>query len=101
MGEGAEYLNDQEDMFEDYHEVRRLFLGESLYKQASKYVHRYNKAVITKINYMMECPTCQKQITKKTKYHKFCSNKGKGNCKDRYHNIIKSINEYVEESSTS
>ena len=33
-----------------------------------------------------QCPTCGKAV--KNPRAKFCSNKGRGNCKDRYHNEV-------------
>lgn len=33
------------------------------------------------------CPGCAKPFLKKHWRQQFCSNKGKGNCKDLYHNV--------------
>ena len=52
------------------------------------------KARIAEKNALIKCPLCRVDFVKKTKSQCFCSNsrsrKG-GNCKDRYHNIMKII----------
>ncbi len=37
----------------------------------------------------IRCKNCGKEIVKKSYQHKFCSNKGRGNCKDKFHNSLK------------
>jgi len=45
----------------------------------------------SKIGDLIECENCGKEMIKKSYQSKFCSNKGKGNCKDAFHNVGKRI----------
>jgi hypothetical protein len=51
-------------------------------------VKLYETAKAAAAGECVKCPGCVKPFTKKTKSQGFCSNKGSGNCKDRYHNIV-------------
>lgn len=37
---------------------------------------------------MIRCPTCGKRFLKRSYQQAFCRNKGKRNCKDRFHNLV-------------
>lgn len=47
---------------------------------------RYEAAKSAKVGSMILCPGCGKLFLKRSYQHVFCSNKGRGNCKDRYWN---------------
>ena len=38
---------------------------------------------------IIRCKNCGKEFIKKSYQHKFCTNKGRGNCKDKFHNSLK------------
>ena len=46
----------------------------------------------------ISCVTCSKKIVKKSYQTQYCRNKGKGNCKDKFHNISKGKVRYYNES---
>ena len=48
--------------------------------------YEYNKGV--PVGRKIFCPCCSEIFTKRSYQHSFCSNKGKGNCKDRYWNTL-------------
>ncbi len=50
-------------------------------------VARYDRAFAAKTGDRVVCPSCTKVFVKKTYQQRFCRNKGRGNCKDRYHNM--------------
>lgn len=49
----------------------------------------YETAKAAKVGTQCTCAGCQKQFTKKSYQQAFCSNKGKGNCKDVFWNRAK------------
>jgi len=40
-----------------------------------------------KVGTRVICPTCGCRFTKRSYQHVFCRSKGRGNCKDRFHNL--------------
>ena len=46
----------------------------------------YETAAAAKVGTECHCPGCGKKFKKKSYQQKFCSNKGRGNCKDTYWN---------------
>lgn len=46
----------------------------------------YKVAKAAKVGTMIVCPVCGKSFKKKSYQQAFCSNKGRGNCKDTYWN---------------
>ena len=44
-----------------------------------------------KWNNIIKCKNCGKDFIKKSYQHKFCSNKGRENCKDKFHNVALDI----------
>lgn len=46
----------------------------------------YNIAKQRPVGQVCVCPHCRQTFTKKTYQQAFCSNKGRGNCKDAYWN---------------
>ena len=47
---------------------------------------RYECAKAAKTGEMIACPSCSKRFKKRSWQQAFCSNKGRGNCKDVYWN---------------
>lgn len=45
-------------------------------------------AKLAKAGDTISCPCCGKRFVKRTYQQVFCSNKGAGNCKDRYWNDV-------------
>lgn len=63
----------------------------SLSVELSK-VHRltiYEAAKVAKVGQSCKCAGCLKDFTKKSYQQAFCSNKGRGNCKDSFWNRAK------------
>lgn len=48
----------------------------------------YHRNKDAKVRSTIRCPICEKRFRKRSYQHAFCSNKGGGNCKDRYWNIV-------------
>jgi len=46
----------------------------------------YQRAKAAPVGALVTCPVCLTVFTKSTKAQAFCSCRGAGNCKDRYHN---------------
>jgi hypothetical protein len=51
-----------------------------------KALNRYKENKNSNIGTTIKCAWCGKRIIKKSYQTQFCSNKGKNNCKDKYHN---------------
>jgi hypothetical protein len=49
---------------------------------------KYETAKAMKVGNQCKCPVCGKHFTKKSYQQAFCSNKGRGNCKDAYWNNV-------------
>jgi len=81
-------------MRDDYWEVRDLFYSRKVKADnnngdfISIIKQKYEENSNADIGSYMNCPICNRKIRKKSYQHKFCSNKGSGNCKDRYWNIV-------------
>ena len=71
MGEEADYLESQSDY-------------DGLTKKEARYYDNKRSEVGTTIR----CANCGKRILKKSYQTQFCSNKGRGNCKDTYWNNV-------------
>ena len=76
MGEGRDYSDSMEGMEHD--------LGEEVFDM----VMAYDKAKAAKVGTMISCPSCGTIFKKRTYHQVFNSNKGRGNCKDRFWNIV-------------
>ena len=64
-------------------------------------VPAYNAAKSAQVGSTIICPICGKQFKKKSYQQAFCSNKGRGNCKDRFHNTSpKRLDRSISVSST-
>lgn len=50
---------------------------------------RYAEAKAAKVGDIIKCATCGKTIKKRQYSQAFCSSRGCGNCRDRYHNSVK------------
>jgi ssDNA-binding Zn-finger/Zn-ribbon topoisomerase 1 len=83
MGDEADALREIYDWDIDYEE--RDFHYVEILEQ------RYVVVEMAKVGTMIRCPVCNKLIKKKSYQHKFCSNRGRGNCKDRYWNSVDEI----------
>ena len=87
MGDESERLQDQHtsDMADD-HEAE--LEEESYYKHLNEAVKLYNDGKRAEVKTTIRCAWCQKLIVKDSYQKVFCSNKGKGNCKDTYWNNV-------------
>ena len=86
MGDEADALNDQgdggaEDFFREMNE-------QHYQNHINEMLARYRDNKRADIGTTIECPCCAKKIIKKSYQTQFCSNKGKGNCKDTYWNNV-------------
>jgi hypothetical protein len=84
MGEEADALDDQSDggAGEWCDEQDRLAYHSNIDKMKARY--RDNKR--SQVGTTIRCTACNKRILKSNYQTQFCSNKGKGNCKDKYWN---------------
>lgn len=81
MSENGEEKNDSLiKLFNSY--------NEQLKSKINLYLSRYKFNKTRKVGQQIICPTCGKEHLKKSYQTQFCSNKGKKNCKDRYHNLV-------------
>lgn len=69
-------------------EDRQNSLDEFQDANAGTYKAIYDKNKTVKVGRKILCPVCKKEMIKKSYQHAFCSNKGRGNCKDSYWNLI-------------
>ena len=76
MGEGRDYSDSMECMETD--------IGEEVFGM----VLAYDKAKAAKVGTMIECPSCGVVFKKRSYQQVFNSNKGSGNCKDRFWNLV-------------
>lgn len=84
MGDAADHLNDMYDG--DYiDEIDEISVTPFAVSNA---IDKHNAAKKAKTGVQIECPTCSKVFKKRSYQQAFCSNKGRGNCKDRYWNIV-------------
>lgn len=77
-GDAEEYLAEQDRIEREKKNDERIARMKRLYEAAKA----------TKVGIIVCCPTCSKMFTKKSYQQAFCSNKGKGNCKDVYWNSV-------------
>ena len=82
----AEYLESQSDLGAE--EDCRRFEEEQYFKHISKMEQRYRQNSEAEVGCTINCAFCNKIILKKSYQTKFCSNKGEGNCKDKYWNNV-------------
>jgi hypothetical protein len=88
MGQGADYLNDQWDGTDNsFSSVLERF-KEQLNEKISVYENRHAFNKKQKVGDAIICCSCGKEMVKKSYQSQFCSNKGRGNCKDKYHNLV-------------
>ena len=99
MGQGSESIgwDDGEDGYEESFEEslqrreHQAQLASSRAKTIILRIERYKIAEETKVGLSFVCPACGKKIVKRSYQHRFCRNKGNGNCKDRYWNSVDPI----------
>ncbi|WP_186297663.1 hypothetical protein [Sedimenticola selenatireducens] len=86
MGEEADYLESQCDggAERDMRELEQRAYYDGLNKKEARY--RDNKR--SEIGTTIRCANCGGRILKKSYQTQFCSNSGKGNCKDTYWNNV-------------
>ena len=53
---------------------------------------RYQNNKQAKVGEIIECALCAKRIFKKSYQTQFCCNRGNGNCKDRFWNMVEKRN---------
>lgn len=84
MGDEADYLESQSDGgASDYmREIER----EEYFSAASIRRGRYEDNKRSDVGTTIRCAGCGKRIVKSSYQTQFCSNKGRGNCKDAYWN---------------
>ena len=86
-----EYMTEAQALSEIYDDERQDDFDEfykQLGKTVSKYKARYLFAKQAKVRDKIPCPVCGR-VTVKTSYQMaFCSNAGRGNCKDKYWNTV-------------
>ena len=78
MGEGRDFSDSMEGMEYD--------IGEDINTMEIA----YDLAKSAKVGSMITCPSCGVVFKKKSYQQVFSSNKGRGNCKDRFWNIVPS-----------
>ena len=86
MGEEADYLESQSDggAADDMRERDQQAYYDGLTKKEARYCD--NKR--SEVGATIRCASCGKRILKKSYQTQFCSNKGRGNCKDTYWNNV-------------
>jgi len=86
MGQGSESLISQHEGLDadDYNDIRNAHCHNNSGTYNKIQYDRNKKA---KTGSIITCPICQKQFVKKSYQQAFCSNKRKGNCKDKYWNV--------------
>jgi len=80
MGDEADHLNDI-GAFGEYDQ-------QIYYAELNEMQKRYADNKRAEVGTIIRCACCATKFIKKTKQSQFCSNKGKGNCKDTYWNNI-------------
>ena len=81
------YLSLNDDLY-NYDKIANIYKTSRAkrMKEQSKRENRYNAAKQAKTGETITCAGCGKGFKKKSYQQAFCSNKGKGNCKDTYWN---------------
>jgi len=78
MGDEADRLN---EMYDGYDASFNLRDEEAMWD-------RYHDAEKAKVGTVIRCATCDMPFVKKSYQSKFCSNKGRQNCKDKFWNTV-------------
>ena len=76
MGQGSESIG-----WDDGEDANSIIYAENV-------VHAHDTAKEARVGSTIMCPACNKPFTKRSYQHCFCSNKGRGNCKDRYWDTV-------------
>lgn len=71
-------------MFQFFEGLESEITNDFIKKVKKQYKENKNKKTGQKI----KCPWCKQEIIKRNIYHQFCTNKGKGNCKDSFWNHV-------------
>lgn len=93
-GTEADAMEDYSGYYDEYMEVsdafNAAFRGSDAYSVmiVDSMKDRYKEAGKAKIDDTIKCATCASRFKKKSYQSKFCSNKGRKNCKDRYWNMV-------------
>jgi len=74
-----------EDEGERYGRLRDECRSHRLKRKASP-TKKYTSAKKAPVGSVVRCPVCGRTFKKRSYQQAFCSNKGRGNCKDRYWN---------------
>lgn len=85
MSEG-EYLD--YSLGYDADEWEREQRQDKYYDNVNKMLSRYQDNKTSQVGTTIRCACCNRRILKKSYQTQFCSNKGRGNCKDTYWNNV-------------
>lgn len=93
MGDEAQALSEQQDWPDDEYDMMEPDEARAARAEDTReeYKAQYAKNKKAKVGTRITCPVCGKPFKKKSYQHAFCSNKGKGNCKDAYWNSVDEI----------
>ncbi len=86
-GTEAEALSDWLEVAVEDDEDREVRLADERDRMRAA----YQAARQAKVGSMIECPTCRREVRKRSYQQVFCSNKGRANCKDRYWNTVDDV----------
>lgn len=92
MGQGSDSIPDDWD---DYVSISACDLDRKINNSKQ---NRYKMNVKVSVGATIQCPTCMKYLTKRSYQHAFCTNKGRGNCKDQYWNTVDSTRQIRAQS---
>lgn len=89
MGDGIDYDREMGDMADEWVQEQELdrWLENHPFK-IKEMAQRYQMNRLTKVGQAIRCACCGKTIPKVSYQKQFCSNKGVGNCKDTFWNMI-------------
>lgn len=91
MGHGMEFLYGEDvQAEEDMREMEWYDTEAQRHMAVSAAKFRYSQNKKAKVGLTVHCAWCATPILKKSYQTQFCSNKGKGNCKDKYWNNVDS-----------
>lgn len=88
-GTEGQYLDSLLDDWDGFVPNIRTMVGQLQGLTKVEAVKRYETAKAAKTGTDCVCPRCSKTFTKKSYQQAFCSNKGPGNCKDIFWNVVR------------
>lgn len=84
MGDGVDCYQGVEEAYE----AADLEMQEEKEYREEHMEAAYRRAKAAPAGSTVECPVCRLPFKKRTSPQAFCSNKGRGNCKDSYWNTV-------------